>query len=88
MLVKLEVGRVMGPFKDQLLDTVGKKISTLDVRINKIKAFLLKSTKHLQDYIDAKGLGADLDLPPSAPTDKVKATAKSTFPEDVDHPKP
>jgi hypothetical protein len=56
---KVEVGLIIGPFRDQLLDAVGKKTSALDGRINKIKAFLLKSTKHLQDCIDEKCIDVD-----------------------------
>jgi hypothetical protein len=88
LLVKLEVGRVMDPFKDQLLGAVGKKTSTLDVRINKIKAFILKSTKHLQECIDEKGLDADLDFTPVSPMDKIKALTKAELEKDADHPKP
>jgi hypothetical protein len=88
LLVKVEVGRVMDPFKDQLLGAVSKKTSALDGRINKIKTFVLKTAKHLQECIDEKGLDEDLDFPPMSPANKTKEAAKAEFIKDADHPKP
>jgi hypothetical protein len=87
-LVRLEVGLVMDPFKEQLLGAVTKKTSTLDVRINKIKAFVLKTTKHLQDCIDDQGLDADLNFPPAVTLDTAKSGSKSEPVKEENHPKP
>ena len=59
--VAREVGRVLQPFRDQMLEAVAKKTAALEIRINKIKAFALKSTKHLQQCIDDKFEDFDLE---------------------------
>jgi hypothetical protein len=59
-LVSLEVKRALGPLKTQLIEASSKRTSALEARINKIKAFALKSTKHLQQAIDDQLEDSDL----------------------------
>jgi hypothetical protein len=57
----LEVTQVVAPVRAEILEAISKKTATLEIRLNKIKAFALKSTKHLQQRIDEKLEDEDLD---------------------------
>jgi hypothetical protein len=59
-LVSLEVKRSLGPMKVQIMEASTKKTTALEVRINKIKAFALKTMQHLQQSIDEQLEDADL----------------------------
>jgi ubiquinone biosynthesis protein UbiJ len=85
--VSSEVTRAIGPFKAQIFEHVVKRTSALETRVNKIKAFALKSTAHLQRYIDEKAQDDDLaQLGNSAP--ELKTNAKEAKPDLVDNSKP
>jgi hypothetical protein len=59
--VGMEVARVVSPWKAEVLALVTERTAALEARVNKIKAFALKSTKHLQQRIDEKREDEDLD---------------------------
>jgi enamine deaminase RidA (YjgF/YER057c/UK114 family) len=59
--VAQEVKRAVEPFKTQVLEAVSTKMVSLETWINKIKTFVLKMTKHLQQCIDEHFKDADLN---------------------------
>jgi hypothetical protein len=80
--VAREVKKVVEPFKEQMLEAVSQKTAALETRINKIKSFALKSTKHLQGLIDDQLQDADLDAdlrtgPPVTPVKNSRGSGES-----------
>ena len=52
--VAAEVAKVMDPLKEVLLDTMTDRTSALEGRINKLKSFMIRSTKTLNNKINVE----------------------------------
>jgi hypothetical protein len=52
--VPREVARLVDPFKESMVETFTERSSALEDRINTLKSFIIRSTKHLADKIESE----------------------------------
>jgi hypothetical protein len=52
--VPQEVSRLIDPFKEFMVETFTERSAALEDRINTLKSFIVRSTKHLADKIDSE----------------------------------
>jgi hypothetical protein len=70
-IVAKEVAKVVDPFKEQMVKTLTDRALAVDERINKLKSFIVQSTKRMSEKIEMEFLDIGWnDKPPPKPEDK------------------
>jgi hypothetical protein len=80
VVITLEVRRAMQPCQEHMLEAVSKKMTALEIYLNKIKSFALNLAKHLQCTLDERLDYVELDLfgeTASAPTASIEGASES-----------
>jgi hypothetical protein len=78
-----EVARVVEPFKKDLCESMAERAMALEDRINKVKSFVVRSTKRMNEKIESEVLDMGWDSKPPAPLPAASALSKPEWMEEV-----
>jgi hypothetical protein len=59
--VPKEVSKMVDPFKNQVIETLTDRSSAIEERVNKLKSFIIRSTKHLAEKIESEVVNMGLN---------------------------
>jgi hypothetical protein len=62
-----EVARVVKPFKKDLCESMAERALALEERINKVKSFVVRSTKRMNEKIEMEVMDIGWDAKPPTP---------------------